>query len=100
LEERLDGDIETVLYRVIQESVNNVIKHAKASQLDISLVKDSHGLSITIEDNGIGFNKEEIANHDGIGLKNIQSRIIFLKGTVEWDSQKGKGTVVVINIPL
>src|SRR5690606_18382522 len=51
---KLDEQVETVLYRVIQESVNNVIKHAKASKLNIQLCNDEDGISITIEDNGKG----------------------------------------------
>lgn len=97
--EKLDNNIETVLYRVIQEAVNNVIKHAAANQLDISLIREMDMISVTIEDNGKGFDRSMVQNGDGIGLKNIQSRITFLKGTVEWDAAVGRGTAVVINIP-
>ena len=100
LNERIDSNIETVLYRVIQESVNNVIKHANANHLDISLIKDSDGISVTIEDNGKGFNTKNKNNFEGIGLKNIQTRVEYLKGTVEWNSSVGKGTLVAIHIPL
>ena len=100
LNEKLDNNTETVLYRVIQESVNNVIKHSGANHLDISLLKDIDGLSITIEDNGKGFDTTDKHKFDGIGLKNIQSRILFLKGTVEWQSQLNKGTLVAIHIPI
>jgi signal transduction histidine kinase len=100
LNEKLDSNTETVLYRVIQESVNNVIKHSGANHLDISLIKDSDGLSITIEDNGKGFDLTDKHKFEGIGLKNIQSRIQFLKGTAEWQSQPNMGTLVAIHIPL
>lgn len=99
LNERIDSNIETVLYRVIQECVNNVIKHAGANHLDISLIKDADGISVTIEDNGKGFNTNSRANFEGIGLKNIQTRVEYLKGTVEWNSAAGKGTLVAIHIP-
>jgi len=98
INERLDSNVETVLYRVIQECVNNVIKHAKASRLDISIIKDHDGMSITIEDNGVGFNTQNISKFDGIGLKNIQNRIQYLKGTVEWDAAEGRGTIVSIHL--
>lgn len=98
INERLDTDVETVLYRVIQECVNNVIRHAKASRLDISIIKDSDGMSITIEDNGVGFDTKKMAGFSGIGLKNIQNRIQYLKGTVEWDSATNRGTIVTIHI--
>lgn len=100
LSERLDSNIETVLYRVIQECVNNVIKHSGANQLDISLMKDADGISATVEDNGKGFNIAEKIKFEGIGLKNISSRINYLKGSVEWDSAPGKGTVVAIHVPV
>jgi two-component system, NarL family, sensor kinase len=91
--------IETVLYRIIQESVNNVIKHANASSLDISIGQDINGVDVMIEDNGKGFNFAEAIKKDGIGLENIQSRVHYLKGTVEWNSAPNKGTLVAIHIP-
>ena len=100
LNEKIDANVETVLYRVIQECVNNVIKHSGANRLDISLINEIHSISATIEDNGKGFDTRNKANFEGIGLKNIQSRIDYLKGSVEWDSMPGKGTVVAIIVPL
>ncbi|MEZ5016377.1 MAG: sensor histidine kinase [Flavipsychrobacter sp.] len=98
LNERLPSNIETVLYRVVQECVNNTIKHAGADTLDITLIKDEDGISITIEDNGKGFDLKKIDNKDGIGLQNLQTRISYLNGTIEWDTAKGKGTVVSIHV--
>jgi two-component system, NarL family, sensor kinase len=99
LNERIDANTENVLYRVIQECVNNVIKHAEATHLDISLVKDNDGLSITIEDNGKGFDLAGKASFEGIGLKNIEARTKYLGGKAEWSSAPGKGTIVAIHIP-
>jgi signal transduction histidine kinase len=98
LNETTDSNTEAVLYRVIQECVNNVIKHAHAQQLDISLIRDQDGISVTIEDNGRGFSPS--ATVAGIGLKNVRTRINYLKGTVEWDTAPGKGTVVGIWVPV
>lgn len=97
LNENIPTNVETVLYRVIQECVNNVIKHAQASKLDITLIRDEDGISATVEDNGVGFDTK-IAS-EGLGMKNMQTRIDYLKGTVEWNSAAGKGTVVMIQIP-
>ena len=98
LEERLDSNLETVLYRVIQECVNNVIRHAGASTVDISVVRENDIIRGTIEDNGKGFDTQ---NHEeGLGLKNIRTRIDYLKGTVEVDSAPGKGTLVAFHVPL
>ena len=100
LEEKLDSNLETVLYRVIQESVHNAIKHAAATTLDISLIRDKDGISGTIEDNGKGFDPADTSRFEGIGLKNIMTRIAYLKGTVDVDSAPGRGTVVAFHVPV
>ncbi|MES2650928.1 MAG: sensor histidine kinase [Bacteroidota bacterium] len=100
LKERLDQNIETVLYRVIQEAVNNVIKHAEANTLDIQLSKDNEGINAMIEDNGKGFDSTGLEKFEGIGLKNIKSRVEYLKGQVDFSSTQGGGTLVAIFIPL
>lgn len=100
LDERLDATIETVLYRVIQECVNNVIKHASASLLDVSVVRDSGGIDVTIEDDGQGFDPLSAQHAEGLGMKNIRTRVEYLKGNVEVDSAPGRGTVIAIHIPL
>ena len=100
LDERMDSNIETVLYRVIQECVHNAIKHAGATTLDISLIRDKDGISGTIEDNGKGFDVADKENFEGIGLKNITTRIEYLKGTVDFDSAPGRGTVVAFHVPI
>ncbi len=100
LDEKLDSNIETVLYRVIQECVHNAIKHAGATTLDISLVRDKEGISGTIEDNGKGFDPADKEKFEGIGLKNIITRIEYLRGTVDFDSAPGRGTVVGLHVPI
>lgn len=100
LNERLEQSTETVLFRVLQEIVSNIIKHAKANQITIQIVKHETELTIMIEDNGVGFDTKKMNEFSGIGLKNITSRIEFLKGSVNFDSVPGKGTTVIIEIPL
>lgn len=97
---RIESNAETVLYRVIQESVNNVIKHAKASRLDIILNRDDAGIDVTIADNGVGFNIDQQEQFAGIGLKNIRARVEYLKGTLEYKSVPGQGTTVHVWVPL
>jgi signal transduction histidine kinase len=99
LHETLDEQIETVLYRSIQEAVNNVIKHAEASRIYLQLIKDEDGITVAIEDNGKGFDVKNLANVKGIGLRNIFSRIELINGSVDIDSTPGKGTLFVIHIP-
>ena len=89
-----------MLYRVIQETVNNVIKHAAASSLDIQLSKDEDGINAMIEDNGKGFSVPQADLSNGMGLKNIMSRVTYLKGSVDVSSEPGRGTLVAIHIPL
>lgn len=100
LQDRLDQNIEAVLYRVIQETVNNVIKHSGANMLDIQLNKDEEGVNVMIEDNGKGFDIAQLEKFEGIGLKNIRTRVNFLKGTVDFSSSPGNGTLVAIFIPI
>lgn len=100
LQDRLDQNTEAVLYRVIQEIVNNVIKHSAASSLDIQLSKDEEGINAMIEDNGRGFVVQQADMSNGMGLKNIMSRVTYLKGSVDVSSEPGRGTLVAIHIPL
>ncbi len=97
---RLENTTETVLYRVLQECVSNIIKHAKASHISIQLIQHDAHLNMMIEDNGIGFDTKTIHSAEGIGLKNMISRIQFLNGTIDFDSSPNNGTTVIIDIPI
>ena len=97
---KLESNVETMLYRVIQETINNVIKHAKATRLDILLIRNDAGISAKIADNGVGFDTSQIDNVTGIGLKNIATRIEYLKGTIIYNSTLGRGTTVNIEVPV
>ncbi len=99
MDKRLDGNIETVLYRIVQECVNNVIKHASATILDIDLVCDNNNIYVYINDNGKGFDTDDKDKFEGIGLKNIISRVAYLHGAAEISSKQGKGTRIAICIP-
>ncbi|MDQ3048191.1 MAG: sensor histidine kinase [Bacteroidota bacterium] len=98
LNERLEPTAETVLFRVLQEIVNNIIKHSEASIVNIQLIRHEDELTLMVEDNGKGFDINRVSG--GIGLKNIQSRVEYLNGSVHFDSHPGKGTTVSIEIPL
>lgn len=102
LNDRLDPVKEGVMFRVLQEIVSNILKHAKASEVTIQLIRHESELSLLVEDNGVGFNVKDKMNAEGggIGLKNIQSRVQFLNGQIFYDSYEGKGTTVSIEIPL
>lgn len=100
LDERLPQLTETVLYRVLQELVGNVIKHSNASSIQVQLIRNEKELTMLVEDNGKGFDTSQLANFNGIGLKNIMSRIDFLNGTVNFDSSLNSGTTVIVEVPL
>lgn len=98
---KLDKMQELTLYRVIQECFQNILKHARASEVDISINQDAGGISLMIEDNGTGFDVDEVSFNKGMGLNSICSRVHFLKGTVEWNTSSGNGgTLVAIHVPL
>jgi len=99
-EDHFDDTTETILYRILQECVNNVLKHANASRLDISLIRDDDNISLTIEDNGNGFDMTDKQKFSGMGLKNLQNRVNFIKGKIEIDSHPGHGTLVSVYIPV
>ena len=99
-ENRLEYNIEINLYRIIQELISNILKHAKASEVSIQLLKKEKRLNIVVEDNGIGFDVNQTKNKKGMGLKNIESRVDSLNGEFNIDSGKGSGTTITIDIPL
>lgn len=99
--ERLNEVHEISLYRIIQEWINNVIKYAGASKIEVQLIGHEEEINITIEDNGAGFNPHALTLGKGNGWKNIQSRVNLVKGEVEVDSSPDrKGTTFVIRIPV
>ncbi len=99
LDNRLQSEVEIVVYRVVQELVNNVLKHANATELSIQLMQRDANLITMIEDNGEGFNFEDEKNK-GMGLTNVISRIEKLDGDLQVDSSLGNGTTITIEIPL
>ncbi len=101
LDTRLENSLELSLFRIIQELVTNVVKHANATQAHIHLTNHYDSLNIMIEDNGVGFNTSGITKQtEGMGLKNVDKRVEFLNGSMEIDSEFGRGTNIIINIPL
>jgi len=99
LEKRLENTLEITIFRIVQELVTNIIKHANATNASISITQHENMFNIIIEDNGSGF----IVNKSlktGMGLSNLEKRIEHLDGTLEIDSSIHKGTTILIDIPL
>ena len=92
---------ELIIYRIIQEAVQNVIKHADAKNLEICFVYDNNmDLTILIKDDGIGFDAEEAKQNESLGLKNIMNRAAILNAQLEIQSQQAQGTIIRLHIPL
>ena len=92
-------DQKICVYRIIQELVTNIQKHAKASNINVSLIGHKDHLTIMVEDNGIGFNNNNNNNTGGIGFKNIKKRTTLYDGRLEIDSTLNKGTTIIIDLP-
>ncbi len=97
---RLQQETEINIFRIIQELLNNIIKYAEATEVHIQFIREDQYLSLLMEDNGKGFDKNILATSKGNGWHNIQSRLELIQGTIEIDSQLGNGTVVHIEVPL
>lgn len=95
--QKMPGDIKMNIYRVTQEAVQNIDKYAKANNVKIVLGSNDTTINLTIIDDGIGFDAN--VKKDGIGIKNIKSRVERLKGTVVFISELKKGTSIQIKIP-
>ncbi|MBN4081760.1 hypothetical protein JYU23_01385, partial [bacterium AH-315-C07] len=100
IEERFDESVEIALFRIIQESVNNIYKHAEATEVNIEMMKHEDVLNVIIEDNGKGFNKDQLNEDAGIGLKNMETRVSYINGKFEIDSTPGHGTNIIVEIPI
>lgn len=99
LNEKLDNLIENTLFRTIQEIVNNTIKHAEATKLFIQIAQGNNEITLMAEDNGKGFDFDQIKKHSSYGLAHMKSRIEKLNGTMFIDSNINRGTIISILIP-
>ncbi|WP_345267764.1 tetratricopeptide repeat-containing sensor histidine kinase [Nibrella viscosa] len=100
LEERLPQSTEIIVFRLVQELLNNVQKHAHADQALVQLIRDGERFHLTVEDNGQGFDPDRLAEQRGIGWLNIRSRVDYLNGTLDVVSAPGRGTSVNVEFML
>jgi signal transduction histidine kinase len=96
----LDEKCATALFRILQESLTNVIRHAKASKVDVVLSKESGWLGMQISDNGIGLRQDQTKRGQTFGLQGIDERIQMLGGELKIESMSGKGTSLTISLPV
>lgn len=100
MDNRLENTLEITIFRIIQELITNVIKHAQATEAIIHLTHYEDSINLMVEDNGIGFDISQIKPGETMGLYSIQKRIENLGGQVTIDSIAQKGTAVIIDVPL
>lgn len=102
-ERRLEGSREIVLYRMVQESINNIVKHSRATDIKIDMEYQEDGLVISIADNGKGFDMNNLSGRDiqkaGTGLKNMKNRASIIKASIDISSVILSGTRVKITVP-
>ena len=100
---RLDNQLESTIYRIVQESVNNVVKHAKAQNISVILEKREDRISVIVEDDGVGFDSEALlkmpAKNRRFGLLGMQERVTLVGGSLDIESTPGHGTTVIVHIP-
>jgi signal transduction histidine kinase len=95
----MPSEVETAFYRIVQESLTNVVKHARAGRVSILLTRRGDSVAAVIEDDGHGFAPSE--NRDGgFGLSGMRERIALLNGRLEIESGEGAGTTIVVEVPM
>lgn len=98
-EARLAPEIETALYRIVQESLTNVVKHAYAHLVSIVLTRKPDAIALVIEDDGTGFDPGR-TREGGFGLEGMRERVGLLEGKLQIESREGAGTTIVAEVPL
>ncbi|HMG90504.1 MAG TPA: ATP-binding protein [Chryseolinea sp.] len=98
-EQKLDFEISISLFRIVQEGLNNIAKHADASNVSLHLLDKEDEVYCILEDNGKGFNEVDLVSYAGSGLRNIRERAALLNGSAEILSKPGSGTTIEIHIP-
>jgi signal transduction histidine kinase len=100
MEKRLAPATEIMLFRIVQELLNNIIKHSSAAEAIIQFIREGNRLSVLVEDNGKGFNTQVAGGVKRAGLETIESRVAYLNGKISIDSQKDVGTTVMMDFLL
>ena len=95
----LENTREVMIYRILQEIISNIRKHAEAKTILIQVLPYENGINILVEDNGKGFDYDSAIQKGGLGLKSINSRVQFLDGEIDWNTKPGSGTSITIKIP-
>lgn len=93
-------EISLCLFRILQEALQNAVKHSGARHIDVDLRGAPDGIHLNVRDAGLGFDPEAMVNNRGLGLVSMQERVNLVKGTFSIDSQPGRGTRIIVRLPL
>ena len=101
---RLDPSVEITVYRVVQEALNNIRKHAEATKVDLYLSYNDDNIIVKIKDNGVGFDLTDTINNaisvGSLGLLGMKQRVDMLGGTIDIQTRHGKGTTIILTLPV
>jgi signal transduction histidine kinase len=98
-DERLPAEVETTLYRIVQEALTNIVKHAEATNVSILLIRGNATATVVIEDDGRGFDPDHV-REDGVGLLGMRERVELHDGRLTIESVPGSGTTLVAEVPV
>jgi signal transduction histidine kinase len=99
VDHKLSFEISSAVFRIVQEGLNNIVKHAQASHVDLHILDKEDAIYLILQDNGVGFNEKSETFQPGSGLRNMKERARLLNGSSEVHSTPGEGTTVEVNIP-
>jgi signal transduction histidine kinase len=99
LEDRLPATVEDALYRIAQEALHNVVKHASARHVDISVARDGETVRLSVADDGSGFDESRVPSGH-LGVAGMRARVGLVGGTLELRSEPGQGTSIEVRIPI
>ena len=104
LKDRLPPTVDTALFRIVQEAMTNIVRHAQATQVTVRLVREGNTVALQVSDNGQGFDPQALQPSDlhgqGLGLRGMQERASILGGDFQMQTAVGKGTVITIRVPV
>lgn len=103
VDSRLSDDLETALFRIVQEAMTNAVKHARANHLTVTMTREEGQITVEIQDNGVGFHPVHVVSKNdkdrGLGLFGMRERAALVGGAVQIDSAPGRGTTVTVSVP-
>ncbi len=92
-------DVALCIYRIAQEALRNVVKHAGTDEANVSLIRSGRELILTVQDRGVGFDAADARSREGLGLSSMAERVRLVRGELAVDSQPGRGTTVTVRVP-